>query len=418
MCKILERVIKEQLTNHLDYKKQISSYQHGFVSHRSCLTNLLEAFEKWTEYLDAGNGIDIIFLDYRKAFDTVPNQRLLTKLHQAGITGKILNWIKSFLQHREMRVVVNGHCSSSTQVTSGVPQGFVIGPLLFLIYVNDLPDWIKSEMRMFADDTKIWKKITELKDCSELQEDLTRLQQWSETWLLQFHPDKCKVMHVGHGHRFQYQITQSQSYILKETAEEKDLGVIVTNSLGVSLQCAEAAKKAMRILGMVRRQFKNIDKECFRLLYKTFVRPYLEYAIQAWSPYKKRDIECLEKVQRRATKMVSRLKNCSYEVRLAKLGLTTLEEIRRRGDLIQAYKMITGKEKVRVEDFFSFHQSNYELRGHRYKLATQRSRLEVRRNYFSQRVVGPWNRLPSHGVEASTVNTFKNRFDRLKNGTS
>ena len=173
----------------------------------------------------------------------------------------------------------------------------MIGPLLFLIYVNDLPDWIKSEMRMFADDTKIWKKITELKDCSELQEDLTRLQQWSETWLLQFHPDKCKVMHVGHGHTFQYQITQSnQSYILKETAEEKDLGVIVTNSLGVSLQCAEAAKKAMRILGMVRRQFKNIDKECFRLLYKTFVRPHLEYAIQAWSPYKKRDIECLEKV--------------------------------------------------------------------------------------------------------------------------
>ena len=116
----------------------------------------------------------------------MPHQRLLTKLHEAGITGKILNWIKSFLQHREMRVVVNGHCSCWTQVTSGVPQGSVIGPLLFLIYVNDLPDWFKSEMRMFADDTKIWKKITELKDCSELQEDLTILQQWSETWLLQF----------------------------------------------------------------------------------------------------------------------------------------------------------------------------------------------------------------------------------------
>lgn len=419
VCKILERIIKERLTHYLDEKKHISPNQHGFVSHRSCLTNLLEALEKWTEYLDAGNGIDVIFLDYRKAFDTVPHKRLLSKLQQAGITGKVFNWIQAFLQSREMRVVVNGHCSSWTQVISGVPQGSVIGPLLFLIYVNDLPDWIKSEMRMFADDTKVWKKITELKDCIDLQEDLTRLQHWSNTWLLQFHPEKCKVMHVGHKHRFQYRITQSnQTYILNETEEEKDLGIIVTNNLSASTQCAEAAKKATRILGMVRRQFKNMDKECFILLYKTFIRPHLEYAIQVWSPYKRGDIECLEKVQRRATKLVFALRNCSYEDRLVKLGLTTLEERRRRGDLIEAYKIITGKEKVRIEDFFNFHQSNYELRGHQYKLVTKRSRLEVRRNYFSQRVVGPWNRLPSHVVEATTVNTFKNRFDRLKKGTS
>jgi len=280
-------------------------------------------------------------------------------------------------------------------------------------------NWIQTEVRMFADDTKVWKKITELKDCKDLQEDLARLQDWSETWLLQFHPDKCKVMHVGHKHRFQYQISQgNQTYTLKETAEEKDLGVIVSNSLTVSTQCAEAAKKAMRVLGMVRRQFKNMDKECFILLYKTFIRPHLECSIQVWSPYMKRDIECLEKVQRRATKLVSRLKNCSYEVRLIKLGLTTLAERRQRGDLIETYKIITGKEKVRAEDFFSFNQSSYNLRGHCYKLATNRSRLEVRRNYFSQRVVGPWNRLPSHVVEAPSVNTFKNRLDRSKKGTS
>ena len=149
------------------------------------------------------------------------------------------------------------------------------------------------------------------------------------------------------------------------------------------MQCAEAEKKAMKILVMVRQQFKNMDKECFTLLYRTFIRPHLEYAIQVWSPYIKRDIECLEKVQRRAIKLVSRLKNCSYEDRLVKLGLTTLEERRRRGDLIETYKIITGKEKVRVEDFFNFHQSSYDLRGHCYKLATQRSRLEVRRNYTS-----------------------------------
>jgi len=170
------------------------------------------------------------------------------------------------------------------------------------------------------------------------------------------------------------------------------------------MQCVEAAKKAMKILVMVRRQFKNMDKECFTLLYRTFIRPHLEYAIQVWSPYMKRDIECLEKVQRRATKLVSWLKNCSYEDRLVKLGLTSLEERRRRDDLIETYKIITGKEKVRV-DFFNFHQSSYNLRGHCYKLATQHSRLEVRRNYISQRVVGPWNQLSSHVIKAPTVRT-------------
>jgi len=218
--------------------------------------------------------------------------------------------------------------------------------------------------------------------------------------------------------RHEYTITQdNRTYILHETVEERDLGIIVTDSLSASTQCAEAAKKAMRILGMVRRQFKDMDKECFTLMYRTFIRPYLEYAIQVWSPYKRRDIDCLEKVQRRATKLVKGLKNCRHELRLTKLGLTTLEEKRRTGDLIEAYKIITGKEKVRVQDFFNFHHSSYDLWGHCYKLATKRSGLELRRNFFSQRVVSLWNRLPSHVVEATTVNTFKNRLDRLKKGT-
>ena len=126
----------------------------------------------------------------------------------------------------------------------------------------------------------------------------------------------------------------------------------------------------------------------------------------------------LAKVQRRATKLVSGLRKCTCEERLARLGLTTLEERRQRGDLIETYKIITGKEKVCIQDFFNFYQSNYDLRGHRYKLVTSRSRLETRRNYFSQRVVGPWNRLPSHVIDATTTNTFKSRYDKWKKGTS
>jgi len=139
------------------------------------VTNLLEAFENWTELLDEGHGIDIIYFDYRKAFDTVPHKRLLSKVQQAGIGGKVLNWIKAFLSDRKMRVVVNKHFSAWTPVISGVPQSIVLAPLLFLMYANDLPDCIVNDMRMFADDTKLWSKISGLSDCVRLQADLDQL---------------------------------------------------------------------------------------------------------------------------------------------------------------------------------------------------------------------------------------------------
>ena len=134
------------------------------------------------------------------------------------------------------------------------------------------------------------------------------------------------------------------------------------------------------------------------------------------SPYLQRDIDCLEKIQRRATKLVKGMKNLSYEQRLCNLGLPTLAARRLIGDLIETYKIVTGKENIKFEDFFEFGVTGYSLRGHRYKIATKRSRLEVRRNFFSQRVVGPWNQLPSHIVEVPSVNAFKNRYDSWKSG--
>jgi len=203
---------------------------------------------------------------------------------------------------------------------------------------------------------------------------------------------------------------------LSASTEERDLGIIVTNNLSVSTQCAEAAKKSMKVLSMIHRQFKDMDKECFVILYKSFVRPHMEFAIQAWSTYLKRDIECLEKVQRRAAKLVKVFKKLCYEDRLRKLNLTSLADRRLKGDLVEAYNSITGREKVKKEDFFVFSDTGYNLRGHCYKLATTRSRLEDRRNFFSQRVVGLWNLLPAHVVEAPTVNAFKNRYDSTKSG--
>ena len=163
---------------------------------------------------------------------------------------------------------------------------------------------------------------------------------------------------------------------------------------------------------MVHRQFRDLDRNSFLIIYKDFIRPHPEHAIQTRSPYQKGDIEHSEKVQRRATRLVNGYRKLSYEERLRKLGLTTLQTRRLRGDLIETFKIITGKEQVNRETFFQMNRNVYDTRGHSFKLATSRSRLEARRNFFSQRVISHWNRLPAHVVETDTVNTFKNRLDK------
>ena len=233
------------------------------------------------------------------------------------------------------------------------------------------------------------------------------LSSWSAKWLLKFNPVKCKLMHLRHNMDRKYHITQDgQKWNVEPVQHEKDLGVLTSCDLSTSYQCTEAASKASRVLGMVRRQFKVLDKESFLIIYKGFIRPHLEYAIQAWSPYLRRDIDCLEKVQRRATKMVNGLRILPYESRLKKLKLTSLEKRRQRGDVIEVYKILMGKEGVNPNRFFTLDKRAYSTRGHELKLYTNRSRLELRMNIFSQCVVSHWNNLPGTAVKAESVNSF------------
>jgi len=155
----MESIIKDAVLSYIEDNNPITVHQHGFVSGRSCLTNLLEVLEAWTRILDSGYGVDVIYLNYKKAFDTVPHRRLLLKLSMFGIDDSTLQWIMSFLEDRQVRVLIRGTCSHWVEVLSGVPQGSVLGPLLFLIYVNDLPEWIKTNIEMFADDTKLRNTI-------------------------------------------------------------------------------------------------------------------------------------------------------------------------------------------------------------------------------------------------------------------
>lgn len=414
VCKVMESVVRDHLLQYLEERNLISSKQHGFIHGRSCLTNLLETFEEWTAALDEGYGIDVIYMDYKKAFDMVPHGRLVKKMNDYGIDDKILLWIKDFLSNRKMRVSVKGCSSSWREVLSGVPQGSVLGPLLFLIYVNDIPEWMLSSIRLFADDTKLWTRISGPEDVAKLQQDLNRLQQWSDEWLLAFNINKCKVMHVGHNGNDEYFLQdKGQSIKLEAITEEKDLGVFVTANMKPSKQCITSAKKARSVLGLIHRHFRKFSKAQFLTIYKTYIRPHLEYAIQAWSPWLQKDIDCLERVQRRATKLVAGLRNLSYEQRLERLNLTTLEERRRRGDLIETFKLLKGKESIGYQQFFQRDHNPHGLRGNDMKLFVPAVRTELRKNFFSHRVLKAWNGLPQSVVEVDTVNGFKTRYDRF-----
>jgi len=219
----------------------------------------LEFLEEVTCTLDEGKPFDVIYLDFAKAFDKVPYERLFKKLISHGIGGKLLGWIKNWLTGRRQKVSINKTYSDWKKVLSGVPQGSVLGPVLFLIYINDIDVSIVSKLCKFADDTKLGRGVVEEEDAQKLREDLQRIYKWSVDWQMLFNTDKCTVMHMGkHNKGYEYKMGES---ILKNSHQEKDLGVIINHNGKPSDQCVLAVKKANAVLGMIKRNihFKSKD---------------------------------------------------------------------------------------------------------------------------------------------------------------
>jgi hypothetical protein len=420
-CKIMERLVAEAITSHLKTNCLQCLEQHGFCGCKSTVTNLLEAMDVWTEALSHNLPVDVLFLDYAKAFDTVPHERLLKQLETFGISGNYLKWIRNFLTGRQQRVNVNGHLSSWTEVISGVPQGSVMGPLLFTLFVSDIPELINSCISMFADDTKIYRALTLDSDDEHhnLQQDLDQIQTWATTMCMQFHPEKCKVMHLGsNNQRNKYHMVKQDgtSHTLTPTEEEKDLGVLIDQKLSFSSHAQTQANKANRILGTIRHTFKALDKEAFLLLYKSLVRPHLEYASPIWHPHLKRDKDTIERIQRRATSLVNNISHLSYPERLAALQLPTLEFRRQRSDIIQTFKILNGLDHVQYERKCKICNNQMlclapqgRTRGHNLKLHVQHH-PGARASYYSSRVTKNWNKLRQTTVEANTLETFKQRL--------
>ena len=269
---------------------------------------------------------------------------------------------------------------------------------------------VKSMCQLFADDAKIFRSVHLRDETSNLmiQEDLESLYRWSERWQLPFNTGKCKVLHLGHNNPcYQYKMNGQK---LQKVDDEKDLGVVIDSQLKFHKHTAAVVKKANMKLGLIKKSFASLDETTLPILYTSLVRSHLEYGNVIWGPHYKGDSVAVEKVQRRATKLVQSIKNLSYEERLRHLKLPSLQHRRRRGDMIFAYKLFTGQMGLNKDDFFASPSST--ARGHSYRVIKGKATKLCRINAFSNRIIDEWNSLPNEIVAASSTNAFKNALDK------
>ena len=417
VCKLNESIIRDHMIDHLIINSLIKPSQHGFMPKRSCQTNLLEFLDKIFEMTDEGNPVDIAYLDFSRAFDKVPHNKLIQKLEAHGITGSVQEWIISWLKDRTQWVEIQGAKSRPGKVRSGVPQGSILGPVLFVIYINDLDDDIIIDiLRKFADDTKQANKIRNQADADSFQFSLNRLFDWSKTWGMLFNIDKCKILHCGRNNpKNEYYMDNIK---LGTVESERDIGIRITSNLKPTTHCNEIVNKAKAVLNQISRSFHYRDKNVFIRLYKQYVRPHLEFSSSVWNPWNLADIKNIEAVQIKAIKMVSGLQSQDYHERLKELNLWTLEKRRKFADLVQCYKILhnignvkCGLKTVNVAQNRATTRQNSDI----LNLKKGRANSDVRLNFFSFRIVDPWNSLPSEIKHATSVANFRSKLKQYMN---
>ena len=415
VCKVFEGFVRDSLYNHFIENNLLSDNQFGFCKGRSCVTQLLVTIDEWMKHLDDNIPVDAIYLDFHKAFYSVPHKRLINKVKGYGVKGKVLNWVEDFLSDRKQYCSVNGKKSDTVPVTSGVPQGSVLGPTLFIYFINDLPDVVDEQIKIFADDTKAYTPIRNVNDNLNLQKCLDSLVSWCEKWLLPFNSKKCKVLHLGHNNNnFQYKIREGGvTRELDKTVVEKDLGVQVDDNLKFNQHMLDTTKKSRNIAAMIMRTISFKTPEIMVPLFKALVRPILEYANPVWCPHTKKDIEALERVQRHYTKRLVGMKDLSYSQRLAILNLPSLEFRRMRGDLIETYKILTNiYDPLTTHSLLTMSTTNHLTGSNSFKLFKGRTNTKHYHIFFTNIIINLWNSLPEKVVSADSLNSFKNQIDK------
>ena len=412
-CKLLEHIICSHIHKHLERHGILTPVQHGFRAMRSCETQLLVTLHDLLSLRDRKVQVDVAILDFSKAFDTVPHKRLLGKLEYYGIDGTIHKWVSAFLNNREQRVVVNGSNSRPVSVDSGVPQGTVLGPLLFLLHINDLPQMVSSQTRLFADDCLLYRPIYSRADQILMQKDLNILHDWGNTWGMRFNASKCYIMRISRARETITQFYTLGGPVLAEVQNSKYLGLNISNELDWSTHIADTTRKGNCTLGFIRRNLKSCPGKLKETAYLSLVRSVLEYGATIWDPYLAKDINSLEMDQRKAARFVKHdyRRTSSVTAMLADLGWKNLADRRRDLRLALLYKITNNLVAVPASSIDINKPYSTRTRAkHKHKYQTLRANTNELKHSFVHRTIPEWNILPAYVAEADSVSSFKARL--------
>ena len=407
MIKVFERVLRQKMVNFMDRNNILCNNQHGFRSGHSCLTQMLSHFDDIMLGLIRGNDTDSIYLDYAKAFDKVDHKLLLEKLRIYGFHSQLIKWISSFLEDRTQTVIVNGKQSKVAKVISGVPQGTVLGPILFILFINDIETCIKhSKVHLFADDTRIRKEITCMGDVAKLQEDLFNVSIWTLENNMVLNEDKLDlIVHRANPateldelpHRIEAYTYKTLSGItLYPSNSVRDLGIAVSPDLTWRAHISAIVSQARPVASWVLSVFRARDRYTMLTLYKSIVRSHLENCCPLWNPSQIGDIQLLESVQRTFTSRIKGVQHMNYWTRLSSLNLMSLQRRRERYIILQVHKILHGLCPNDVRLQFS-PPSRLGIRAIVPKLS--RSAKQVHQTLYDNSfgVLGPrlWNTIPA-----------------------
>ena len=402
VSKLMEHIIYSKIMTHLTESNILSDFQHGFRGKRSCESQLLLAVDDFANTLNQGGQTDSILLDFSKAFDKVDHQKLCHKLEHYGIRGRQLSWIKSFLSQRTQQVVVNGKSSSLVQVKSGVPQGTVLGPLLFLVYINDLPLCVGSKVRLFADDAYLYRSISSINDTVILQIDLDNLQIWEQLWSMEFHPNKCKLLRITNKRKPIITNYKIHNENLESVDNAKYLGVIINKHLKWNTHIDMVCKKGTQTRNFLQRNLRGCSRATKVKAYKTYVEPILNYSSTVWNPIGEGNQglrERLEMVQRKSARFVFSQwqRDSSPTNMMNQLKWKTLEAQRQIRNLTMMHKIIHNSIAI----LLSFLPNR-----------SRQTECVRFRQIHGTATVGLWNDLPIDISNTNELESFKTKIGR------
>ena len=428
LIKIFERVIQKKMVDYLEANDLLNHNQHGFRKGFSCLSELLAHFNDVIDNMSNGHSTDTIYLDFSKAFDRVDHDLLIKKLKLFGIHGKLLDWIKAFLCNRTQKVAVDGSYSKIQLVLSGVPQGTVLGPLLFLIFVDDMSRVVQhSTLRLFADDSRLLKSIDTSHDNLHLQEDLNSIIKWSVANNMKLHQDKfeliCHEPYLASAtvrlfSQLPFALTGPETVYVTEEAEihpsdvVRDLGILVTPQYNFNAHINKICSNAGIKLSWILSAFKSRDSTALMTLYTSLVRSLVEFSCPLWSPNTVGEIQKLETIQRRLTSKISGLQHLDYWSRLKALNLMSLQRRRERYCIVYMWKLRFELVPNDLGITWTFHP-RLGVKAVVPRIPDKRIKMNVYDGFFKVYGCKLWNSLPKLvNTESTSLLCFKNRLDK------